>query len=226
MLKIYLYLPYYPNLIIFLFITCIARGRYNAWADLRSWASAGHFFKEQFGVIDFVSSKPESFDVSPVDYSDDVDGTALRGYLALPDEKWERPLPAVVIMPDWTGVDDYEKRRAELLKEAGYVAFAADIYGLDNQRELTIDERIALVTSFFSDPELFVRRMQLAVDQVKAHMDVNVDEIAMIGYCFGGSAVVYYAFSGTEDVKAVVAYHGSFTNFPVPQGPVKPYVLM
>ena len=177
-------------------------------------------------MIEFESSKPETFDVAAVDYEDDVDGTALRGYLAVPGDKWERPLPAVVILPDWTGVDDYEKQRAELLKEAGYAAFAADIFGLEEQRELSVDERIALITKYNSDPPTYVRRIQLAIEQVKAHMDVDMDEIAIIGYCFGGTGVVHYSFSEEEDAKVAVAYHGSFSTFPAPQTTIKPYLLM
>lgn len=39
------------------------------------------------------------------------------------------PLPGVLVVHEWKGLDGYAKRRAEQLAELGYVAFAADIYG-------------------------------------------------------------------------------------------------
>jgi dienelactone hydrolase len=191
---------------------------------LKSWWTAGHFIQEQFGVFEFESSPPDTFDVTPVDYMEG--NTTLRGYLALPDTMWKRPLPAVVVLPDWSGVDDYEKERAQLLADKGYVAFAADIYGADLQVELDFPQRIELVTGFSMDIPKYVRRIQAAVDQVKANMEVDAGEIAIIGYCFGGSGVVLYTFNGTDDVKVAVGFHGSYTSLPPPSGTINPYLLM
>ena len=35
----------------------------------------------------------------------------------------------MLIVHQWKGVTDYEKKRAEMLAQLGYVAFCADIYG-------------------------------------------------------------------------------------------------
>lgn len=165
-----------------------AEDRYNAWADLRSWESAHDFLLESFGIESFSSAQPSGTTTTPVDYVDPADGAALRGHLAMPADKWQRPLPAVVILPDWTGADEYEQERATALAELGYVAMVADIYGADKQSIESIDERIELVTGFFTNPELYVSRIQSAIDQVKMlDADVALSEIAIIGYCFGGS---------------------------------------
>jgi dienelactone hydrolase len=100
--------------------------RYNAFADTRSSESMYHFLQEIFDEIEFVSAEPAAIRVTAVPY-EDTDGTMLQGYLAMPDDTWQRPLPAVVIFPDWDGVNDYEKKRATMLADMGYVAFAADI---------------------------------------------------------------------------------------------------
>jgi dienelactone hydrolase len=99
---------------------------YDPWADMRSWESTHHFLRETFKEIEFTPKKPEAFQVEAVPY-EDIDGTRLQGYLAMPLAEWRRPLPAVVIIPDWDGVNEYEKKRATMLAELGYVAFAADI---------------------------------------------------------------------------------------------------
>jgi dienelactone hydrolase len=142
---------------------------------------------EAFGLLEYTSAQPDEISVTPVNYTGD-DGQALTGFLAMPGDEWKRPLPAVVIFPDWDGNNQYEKERATALAAEGYVAFAGDIYGSDKLEVEDMNERIELVTLYASNPELYVSRMQNAIDQVKnMTADVNSEEIAIIGYCFGGS---------------------------------------
>ncbi|MFW5681095.1 MAG: dienelactone hydrolase family protein, partial [Pseudomonadota bacterium] len=59
-----------------------------------------------------------------------VDGADYDGYLALPEGD-ARGL--VVIVHDWDGLGAYEERRAEMLAELGYAAFAVDLFGAGNR---------------------------------------------------------------------------------------------
>jgi dienelactone hydrolase len=200
--------------------------RYNEWADSRSWDSAHHFLQEVFGETEFETSLAEEFDVESINY-EDVDGTQFRGYLAMPDESFVRPLPAVVIFSDWNGVNAYEKERATALAEMGYVAFAADYYGTDLQEGLTMDDRFEQSGNLRRNPEMWMRRMQLAIDQIKLYEeDVDTTKIAVIGYCLGGTGVVLYGNSGGKDAKAAVAFHGSFQSVPGLAGDIMPYTLL
>jgi dienelactone hydrolase len=106
--------------------TVFSDKHYDPWADMRSWESMHHFLRETFHEIEFTSNTPKEFQVQTVPY-EDVDGTRMQGYLAMPSAEWTRPLPAVVIIPDWDGVNAYEKQRATMLADMGYVTFAADI---------------------------------------------------------------------------------------------------
>src|SRR5436189_1174125 len=54
--------------------------------------------------------------------------TALEGFLAY-DTSLKGKRPGVLIVHQWKGLTDYEKKRAEMLAKLGYVAFALDIYG-------------------------------------------------------------------------------------------------
>src|SRR3989475_10732681 len=54
--------------------------------------------------------------------------TPLEGYLAY-DSSTKGKRPGVLIVHQWKGLTDYEKKRAEMLAKLGYVAFAVDIYG-------------------------------------------------------------------------------------------------
>ena len=52
----------------------------------------------------------------------------LEGYLAY-DDAISGKRPGVLVVHAWMGLDDYAKKRADMLAELGYVAFAPDIYG-------------------------------------------------------------------------------------------------
>ncbi|UCG12732.1 MAG: dienelactone hydrolase family protein, partial [Deltaproteobacteria bacterium] len=56
------------------------------------------------------------------------DGVALEGYLAYEDSI-KGKVPAVLIVHEWWGLNDYARNRAEQLAAMGYVAFALDMYG-------------------------------------------------------------------------------------------------
>ena len=168
--------------------------RYNEWADTRSWMSMKQFLQETFGEITFESPKPSAIAVEAVPYVDETDGKALQGYLAKPDPAvWQTPSPAIVIIPDWDGVNLYEKERATILASEGYVAFAADIYGADLQEDLDFDTRVEQTTLYRSqNVTLFVSRMQRAVELVQSYDFVDSDNIALIGYCFGGVSAPWF----------------------------------
>src|SRR2546423_1476328 len=56
------------------------------------------------------------------------DGATLEG-LSVYDDAIEGKRPAVLVIHQWKGLGDYEKKRAEMLAKLGYNVFAVDIYG-------------------------------------------------------------------------------------------------
>ena len=202
--------------------------RYNERADERSWHEMGTFLGEAFGEFAYGTEKPATTSVETVEYSDG--DFSLTGFLAIPEGAEMGTTPAVIIVPDWDGVSGesgYEAGRATLLAEEGYVAFAADIYGSNLTQVESFDIRIEQATLYRTDYDLFVSRIQAAVDLVAQHELVNSSKIVMIGYCFGGTGVVDYAFTDIQDVKAVVPFHGGLTSLaPIQTEVVYPYVLV
>src|SRR5436309_79569 len=49
--------------------------------------------------------------------------------LSVYDNAAQGKRPAVLVIHQWKGLGDYEKKRAEMLAHLGYNVFAADIYG-------------------------------------------------------------------------------------------------
>jgi len=211
---------------------------YNEWVAWRGNAEMETFLSEAFNETSYGSEPPvEGTDymvagmedagamnatavaragestimVETVDY--DHDGFELEGYLAH-DSTNTDPKPGLLILPDWDGASGptgYEAERAALaVKEGGYVSMVADIYGKEFTNVEDFSQRGELATSYRSDPELFVGRIQAAIDVFRAHPKVDPENIYVAGYCFGGTGAIDYAFSpdALESVKAVVPIHG------------------
>ena len=53
-------------------------------------------------------------------------GEAVTGYLALPDSAG--PHPAIVVIHEWWGLNDWMKEQAQKFAQQGYVASAVDLY--------------------------------------------------------------------------------------------------
>src|SRR5580698_2519615 len=83
--------------------------------------------------------------------------TTLEGFLAY-DDSLSGKRPGVLIVHQWQGLTDYEKMRARMLAQMGYVAFCADIYGKDSQPK-TLQEAGALSGKFKSDRTLLRARV-------------------------------------------------------------------
>lgn len=130
----------------------------------------------------------------------------LQGYIFW-DDAFTGERPAILVLHEWWGLNDYAKLRAEMLAESGYVAFAADMYGGAKQTRHA-DEAKGWMQQITSNIEAWQRRALLALDQLKQHPKVDAEHLAAIGYCFGGATVMQMAYAGA-DLDGVVSFHGS-----------------
>jgi dienelactone hydrolase len=142
----------------------------------------------------------------------DHEGTTLEGAWVY-DNTVTEPRAAVIVFHQWGGAGDYEKARAKMLAEQGYVAFVADVYG-QGVRPETMEERRALATAYYQDRPMVRARARAALNTVQGSERVASDRIAAIGYCFGGMTTLELARDGAP-VVAAVSIHGSL-NTPTP----------
>ncbi|HEV7302104.1 MAG TPA: dienelactone hydrolase family protein [Tepidisphaeraceae bacterium] len=148
----------------------------------------------------------------------------LKGFVAY-DDAVTGKRPGVLVAPEWWGLTDYPKKRAQQLAELGYVAFVADYYG-DGKTTDDPKEAGEMAGPVKNDPEKLRALGNAALDQLKARPEVDPSKLAAIGYCFGGSAVLELARDGS-DLKGVVSFHGGLsTTAPAGPGDVKTIVLV
>jgi dienelactone hydrolase len=136
----------------------------------------------------------------------ELDGITLEGFVAY-DDALSGPRPGILVVHQWMGLSDYEKDRARMLAELGYVAFCADIYG-QGVRPQNYEEAAAQAGKFRADRTLMRARAQAGLGELKAQPLVDPTRTAAIGYCFGGGVVLELARSGA-DLSAVVSFHGN-----------------
>ncbi len=131
--------------------------------------------------------------------------------------------PGLLVVHGGAGLDDHAKSRARQLAQLGLLVFACDMYGKavmgDRERVLSC------IQNLVADRHRIARRAQAGVEVLSSHplLDGN---IAAVGYCFGGRAVLELARTGA-DLAGAVSVHGSLeTANPASPGEITAKVLV
>ncbi len=133
--------------------------------------------------------------------------TCLEGYFAYDDSR-SNPAPSVLISHAWGGRDEFVCEKARKLVDLGYAALALDMYGKGILGKST-EENTKLMQTFMEDRSLLQNRMRLALQTLKDQPQVDENQIAAMGFCFGGLCVLDLARIG-EELKSVISFHGLF----------------
>lgn len=165
-------------------------------------------------VLTLASVSMATIKTQEIEYKDgDV---VLGGYYAYDEVAAAKgKLAAVLVTPEWWGHNAYARKRAEMLAELGYAAFALDMYGKDVLAE-TPEAASKLAGPFYGpDPKTGVRtamrqRAAAGLKVLVSQPQVDASRVAAIGYCMGGTVSLELARSGV-DVKAVVSFHGGLS---------------
>ena len=132
--------------------------------------------------------------------------TLCKGVYYTPEDA-TGPLPVVLVCHAWDGLIQEVRDKAAKLAEAGYIAFAIDVYGggktVDDFSQLQ-----ATLTPYMADRALLLQRMQAAATAAKSIPGADSSRMAAMGYCFGGLCVLDLARGGGADIKGVVSFHG------------------
>jgi dienelactone hydrolase len=148
-----------------------------------------------------------------------------EGYVAWDDAATAGPRPAVLLVHDWLGVGPTVQARAHMLARLGYVAFAADVYGVHG-RPATHDEASATAGRYYQDLALLRGRLHAAYEWLVSQPAVDAGRVVAAGYCFGGSGALELARTGA-DLRGTVAFHARLvTHDPSDAGEIQGRVLI
>jgi dienelactone hydrolase len=122
--------------------------------------------------------------------------------------------PGVVLFPDARGIGDHAIECAERLAPTGIAVLVADLYG-EGLTAHSMEQAGRLMGDLRADVARWRGRAEAARQALSQQTSVDPEQIAAIGYCFGGSTALELARSGAP-LAAVVSFHGGLAS-PRPQ---------
>lgn len=125
---------------------------------------------------------------------------SVNGYLALPEGHGKHP--AIIVIHEWWGLNDWVKEQAQHYAELGYVALAVDLYR--GQVATTPDEAHILMRGLPDDRGL--RDLEAAFTYLSSRPDVEKNKIGVIGWCMGGGWSIKLAENEPKIAAFVVNY--------------------
>lgn len=131
-----------------------------------------------------------------------IDLAGTKAYLALP-EGATAPMPAVVVIHEWWGLNDHIRHWTDRLAEDGYAALAVDLYG--GQVATDPDGAMALMKAV--DEPTAAAILAAAHAFLAQDPRIAADRQGVIGWCFGGGWSLRDAIANPE-LDAAVIYYG------------------
>jgi carboxymethylenebutenolidase len=124
----------------------------------------------------------------------------VQGLLYTP--KGNGPFPAIIVIHEWWGLNDWVKEQASKLADQGYVALAVDLYR--GKVATSPDEAHELMRGVPEDRAN--RDLKAAFDYLAGQKNVKPDRIASIGWCMGGGYSLDVALLEPKLAVSVINY--------------------
>lgn len=141
------------------------------------------------------------------------EGMKFEGYLAY-DNAVKVKRPGVLVIHEWWGLNAAIRERVEQLASMGYVAFALDLYGM-GKTTTDVLKATKMLRMVQMNGYRWVQRCLAGLEVLKGLPQVDSQQIAAIGYGWGGATLQQLVFTG-EDIKGAVLF-GSFSPPPADQ---------
>jgi len=152
-----------------------------------------------FSTIAFAASS------KPVSYKSGDE--TVQGILYVPEGKG--PFPAVVVIHEWWGLNDWVKEQASKIADEGYVTLAVDLYR--GKVATTPDMAHEIMRGVPEDRA--GRDLRAAVTFLRSQDSVKKDRIGSIGWCMGGGYSLQTALE-VPDLAATVINYGHLVTEP------------
>ena len=124
----------------------------------------------------------------------------VSAYLAVPDSGGSHP--ALVVIHEWWGLNDWVKEQAQKFAEQGYVTLAVDLY----RGKVAYDPNLAHELSRGLPQDQAIRDLKAAFNYLASRPDVRKDKIGSVGWCMGGGFSLLLAVNESKLAACVVNY--------------------
>jgi carboxymethylenebutenolidase len=127
----------------------------------------------------------------------------LVGFLAMPGDAAE-PLPGIIVIHEWWGLNDNIKTMTRRLASEGYVALAVDLYG--GATATTPDKARTLMAALVSDQDAARANLKQAYDYLSKY--ALAPRVGSVGWALGGGWSLQTALMLPDQLRAMVMYYG------------------
>jgi dienelactone hydrolase len=141
-----------------------------------------------------------SFKQSALEYP--IDATTYQSELFKPHSQ---AVGGVLLVPDWTGINDHARFQARRMAELGRIVLVVDLYGKNVRPGDDTKAADAASSPMINDRQLAQKRMQAALKALRTELPAGAKVVGM-GYSFGALAALELARSGADVVGTVVAW--------------------
>ncbi len=137
----------------------------------------------------------------------EVGDELVYGHFVAPSDMFE-PLPAVIMIHEWWGLNDEIRARADRLAAQGYIVLAVDLFGGQTASDPAVARKLML--SVVEDPDAADENIRSAFAFVS---DVaGAPRVGAVGWRFGGTWALNTAMLFPEELDATVIYYGPVTS--------------
>lgn len=193
-------LPLLPLLLALAASACASGGGSSSgeYVDAMAREHAGHT-----PVANAATMEPRTDVVSSEVVYGTVGGRELRGYLSRPaTAAADAPLPAVLVIHEWWGLNDNVRMMTRRLAGEGYTALAVDMFGSVAQ---TPAEARAQTRAVMNNPGAAGDNLRAGAAFLRGR---GATRLGTIGWCFGGAWSLQAALIMPQQVDAAVMYYG------------------
>ena len=130
------------------------------------------------------------------------------------------PFPALIVIHEWWGLNDWVKEQASKLAEQGYVTLAIDLY---RGKVATTPDMAHEIMRGVPDDRA-ARDLHAAVEFLAAQSNVSKNKIGVIGWCMGGGYALNAALHEST-LKAAVINYGHLATDPAQLASINAAIL-
>ena len=137
----------------------------------------------------------------------EVDDELVYGHFVFPADMVD-PLPAVIVIHEWWGLNDNIRAMADRLAGEGYIVLAVDLFG--GMSATSPEQARHQMLQVVENPEAARENIRKAYEFVS--MTAGAPRIGSLGWCFGGGWSLNTAMLLGDDLDAAVIYYGQVTD--------------
>ncbi|MEX2122669.1 MAG: dienelactone hydrolase family protein [Woeseia sp.] len=151
--------------------------------------------------------KPERAVVAETLPYAEVNEELVYGHFVFPSDMVD-PLPGLIVVHEWWGLNDGVRAMADRLAAEGYIVLAVDLFG-GKTADFSPEAR-ELMLAALQKPEFAEDNLRQAYEFIRD--TGGAPRIGSLGWCFGGAWALNAALMFPDDLDAAVIYYGQVSD--------------